>query len=453
MGQTQTFPDNFIWGTATASYQIEGAHNEDGRTDSIWDVFCRVPGNVANGDTGEIACDHYHKYADDIQLMKKLGVDSYRFSVSWNRILPDETGAINQDGVAFYNRLIDGLIAEGITPWMTFFHWDLPQYLQDKGGWENRDSVTWFTKYAATLAEMFGDRVKNFILINEPSVHAYHGHFDGTHAPGLQSKDILIKAIHHQNLAIAKSYRLLKDINPDWHIGSSYTLFPARPASDSDKDKHAATLQDQLWNGAFFDPVYKGTYPALLAEDFAAITHDDDMDALQTPLDFVGIQHYTAFYFQASDNALGAEYAPCPSHIPQTDMGWGILPDAFYDCLMRFSKMYGNPPVYITENGAAYPNDTVTDNGHVHDKGRVEHYKKYTNSVLRAITDGAAIKGYFAWSMLDNFEWGCGFDKRFGLVHVDYKTLKRTPKDSFLWYKDFIQAQRKSSISRNKLSA
>lgn len=433
----------FIWGSATASYQIEGAVKADGRGESVWDVFCRIPGKVANNDTGDVACDHYNRYREDIALMHDLGLDAYRFSIAWPRVLPQGTGAINQKGLDFYSRLVDALLEKNITPWMTLFHWDLPQALQERGGWGNRDILGWFEDYTRVMADALGDRVKNVMVINEPSTYAYHGHFDGAHAPGLQSKDLLFKAVHHQNMAIVQSYKLLKSMNSAWNVGSAYTLFPARPASNSAADVKAAAYMDALCNGAYFDPLFKGQYPDLIEKDIAHAVKDGDLKTLHTTLDFIGLQHYAPWYYQASDaNELGIAGAPCP-HARKTGMDWAVDPEAFYECLARFKDMYNNPVTYMTENGAAYP-DVVSPDGHVHDAARVQHYKDYIDAMFKVMDEGMDIRGYFAWSLLDNFEWGYGYAQRFGLIHVDYTTQKRTPKDTYYWYRDFIRTQKET---------
>jgi beta-glucosidase len=435
------WPKNFVWGTATASYQIEGAVHKDDRADSIWDVFCRRPNAIVNNDSGEIACDHYNRYEEDVTLLSQLGVTAYRFSCAWPRILPNGTGKSNSKGLDFYDRLVDRLLEHNITPWLTLYHWDLPQTLQDKGGWTNRDIVGWFSDYAEIVTDSLGDRISNFMILNEPSVVAFQGHLEGTHAPGLKNLQAYAACAHHQNLVIGTCYRSLKSKNHKWNIGSAYTHFPVRPITNTDKDNQAQRIMDALWTRAFFDPLLKGRYPEILQELFSPLLQPEDLSITQTNLDFVGIQHYAPSYAKHSpDLPLEAGFTAPPAHIKTTDMGWAVEPQAFYETLMDMKQTYGNPKVIVTENGAAYK-DTLSVQNKIEDDIRVEHYQAYTTKLNEAIENRCNIEGYFAWSFIDNFEWAWGYDKRFGLVYIDYANQqKRIPKKSFYWYADFISS-------------
>lgn len=433
------FPADFIWGTATSSFQIEGATREGGRSDSIWDTFCKVPGAVVNGETGDVACDHYHRYKDDIELLSKLGVDAYRFSCAWSRIIPTGTGAANQAGLDFYNRLIDELLAKGIEPWLTLYHWDLPQVLQDKGGWTNRDIVKWFEDYAVTVVNSVGDRVSKYMILNEPSVMAFQGHLEGSHAPGMKDRKAYAACAHHQNMVIGNTYSVLKAINPEWTVGSAYTHFPIRAITDTPENQKARVMMDAIWNRSFYDPLFKGTYPDVLAQDFAPFIKAGDIEIIRKPIDFIGIQHYCPSYAQSLPGTLlEAGFVAPPAGSKVTDMGWAVDPEGFHETLTEMKTMYGNPVVVITENGAAYADQKLAD-GSVDDQHRVQHYHDYLTQVHRAIQQGCDIRGYFAWSFMDNFEWAWGYDKRFGLVYVDYKNLERTPKTSYNWYAQVIE--------------
>ena len=436
---SSVFPEHFIWGTATAAYQIEGAAREDGRGPSIWDTFSHTPGKTKNGETGNIACDHYHRLDEDLDLIAAL-VPNYRFSISWSRILPDGLGEINQKGVDFYNHLIDGLLARGVTPWVTMYHWELPQTLQDKGGWCNRDIVAWFEYYAETLFDLFGDRVRNWIILNEPSVHSWLGHGLGFHAPGLTEEASYLSAAHNMNRVIGQIYRLMKQKNPDLNVGSSYTLLPIRPEAYDTPPLNVA-IMDAFWNRNHFDPLVLGRYPDVMAEHFAPYITAGDMELCKTDLDFVGVQHYNAIEAKRDPERVFQTFFGAKNpNTPKTDYGWTIDPDGFYECLMDFTKRYGNSiRIMVTENGAAYF-DTVED-GRSHDPRRIAFLHDYMQAMHRAISEGANIKGYFVWSLFDNFEWADGYDYRFGLIHIDYTNAqRRTPKDSYFWYRDVISA-------------
>ena len=441
------FPENFIWGAATAAYQIEGGATADGRGPSIWDVFSHTPGKTHNGDTGDVACDHYNRLDEDLDLIAGL-CKHYRFSISWTRILPGGTGDVNPAGVAFYNRLIDGLLARGVTPWITMYHWDLPQTLQDQGGWTNRDCVRWMDDYARTLLGLFSDRVKHWIILNEPSTQAFLGYGVGAHAPGLAGQDSYVACCHHMNLAIGTVYRTAKAFDPALHVGSSYVLMPVKPADDGGDD-HAVAALDALWNRNHYDPLFLGAYPDVTRDAFAPYVKDGDADVMKCALDFTGVQHYSPVYAMRDENGLFVTgFGQGPADGPKTDIGWPIDPPAFYDALMDQVARYGDHQISVTENGIALF-DQKTDEG-VNDVRSVQYYSDYIPQVLRAINDGARIDAYFAWSLMDNYEWSEGYAMRFGLIHVDYETGERTPKFSYDWY---VRVARLNGLNKTLQSA
>jgi beta-glucosidase len=436
------FPAGFVWGASTSAYQIEGAANEDGRGVSIWDVFARQPGRVANGDTGEVACDHYHRVREDIDLLSGGGFGAYRFSVAWPRVLPEGTGAVNARGLDFYDRLVDGLLAAGIAPWVCLYHWDLPQALQERGGWLNRDSASWFADYARVVAARLGDRVTHWAMFNEIGVHALFGHGIGTHAPGLTGLPNMLAAIHQQNRAQGFALTALRADLPRARLGTVLSLQPARASSEREQDGAAAARFDALWNRACIDPLLTGRYPDALAADVAGLVEAGDLAAIRQPVDFVGLNYYSPMYIAAAPNSLfGAWFGALPARMPTTHMGWPIVPEALTVQLRELRDRYGNPEVYVTENGASFT-DTVETDGAVRDPLRIAYLEAHLRAARQALREGCALRGYFVWSLLDNFEWAEGFSRRFGLVHVDFKTLKRTPKASFGWLAALIRAQR-----------
>lgn len=437
MSTTLNFPDNFIWGTATAAYQIEGAVHADGRGMSIWDSFLARPGNSVKGEDGSTACDHYNRIDEDLDLLGDMGMRHYRFSIAWPRIFPNGKPPANSAGMDFYQRLVDGLLERGITPWATLYHWDLPQALQALGGWHNRDIVGRFCDYADMVSERLGDRVDNWMIINEPSVSSLFGHGFGTHAPGLRGEDSYLKAAHHHNLVIGTVFDLLKAKKPDWSVGSTYTRMPVRGVSDSVPDDIVAGF-DAAWNGNFFDPLMLGTYPENMKERMQPHIHEGDMDAIRTDLDFVGIQHYSPVYARESQDGLfGADFAEPPGDLPRTAMGWSIEPEGFYETLATFRDRYGeDQAMIITENGIAL-RDQISADGKVHDHQRIAYYQSYIAQLHHAIADGVKVEGYFAWSLMDNLEWAEGYDMRFGLTYIDFgNKQQRIPKDSFAWFAD-----------------
>jgi beta-glucosidase len=429
------YPPNFIWGAAASSYQIEGAWNEDGKGESIWDRFSHTAGKIKNGDTGDIACDHYHRYKEDVTLMKELGLRAYRFSISWPRVLPQGRGNINKPGLDFYHHLIDELLGAGIEPWVCLYHWDLPQSLQDEGGWANRDIVYHFAHYAKFIAHEFSDKVKRWVILNEPGIVAAVGHLVGIHAPGIKDVNTFLKVSHHQLLAQGKAVQALRNINPNFEIGTALNLSPVHPISSAKEDQEAASRLDECWNRWYLDPLFKGEYPPF-AEKMINPTKED-LEVIYQPLDFLGINYYqrSLVSYDPTEPLIAARLVPKNSFL--TEMGWEIYPDGLYQIMMRLKEEYNNPVVYITENGAAF-DDKVTRNGEIQDDDRIVFLRDHMVAAYRAMKEGARFKGYLVWSIMDNFEWAEGYAKRFGLVHIDYQTLKRTLKKSARWYKQLI---------------
>ena len=435
-------PDGFVWGAATAAYQIEGAATEDGRGESVWDRFCATPGKVRNGDTGAVACDFYHRYPDDIELMRELGLDAFRFSIAWPRVLPDGRGRVNQAGLDFYDRLVDSLLAAGITPFPTLFHWDTPQVLEDAGGWPARATAEAFVEYVEVVADRLGDRITHWVTHNEPWVVAWIGHAWGEHAPGRTSETEAIAAAHHLLLSHGWATEVLRRAAPDAEVGIVLNLEHVDAASDSPADLDAAREMDGMANRWLLDPLFRGAYPTDMS--YEPPVQDGDLATISTPIDFLGVNNYFRFVVRASDNGGGPHVVKDPD-APMTDMGWEVHPESLHKLLVRVARDYAPRAMYVTENGAAFGDVRVHD-GLVHDPERTAYLEQHVDAVLRAAADGAPMKGYFAWSFLDNFEWSLGYAKRFGIVYVDYPTLERVPKDSFYWYRDLI-ASRKPAIA------
>ena len=439
--RTATFPDDFRWGAATASYQIEGAAHEDGRGESVWDRFAATPGKVRNGDSGAIACDFYNRYRDDVALMRELGLDAFRFSIAWPRVLPDGRGHVNAAGLDFYDRLVDELLAHGIEPFATLFHWDTPQALEDAGGWPVRATAEAFVEYTEAVVERLGDRVHNWMTHNEPWVCAWIGHAWGEHAPGRTSEADAVAAAHHLLLSHGWAVQAIRRASPHANVGISLNLAHAYPASHSPEDEAAAWHVDGGGNRWFLDPIFRGAYPADLLERNAIVEpliEDGDLAAIATPIDFLGVNNY--FRFVVGAGAEGPRILRDPEAL-QTDMGWEVYPDGLHALLTRVADEYAPPAIYVTENGAAF-GDVRGHDGRVHDPERTDYLQTHVDAVARAVADGVPVKGYFVWSLLDNFEWAHGYSKRFGIVYVDYPTLERVPKDSFYWYRDFIASRR-----------
>lgn len=428
-----SFPDGFLWGAATAAFQIEGATQEDGRGESIWDRFCTSPGKVAFGDTGEVACDHYHRVGEDTALMRELGLQAYRFSVAWPRILPNGTGPANTAGLDFYDRLVDELLASGIRPFLTLYHWDLPQALQERGGWGRRDIVGEFADYAAVVARRLGDRVQDWATLNEPWVSVFMGHRSGEHAPGLRDEKLALQVAHHHLLAHGAAVDALRASVPGARVGIVLNLWPHEPYHDTAEERAAAEAgwqRDAAW---FLDPLFRGTYPAEAWDAYGSLRPSvcaGDMAQIARELDFWGVNYYQRAVIGVAGRVPGSEY---------TDQGWEVHPASLEQMLVRLAREYRTPPVYITENGAAY-RDTVGADGRISDPRRTAYIESHLAAVRRAIAQGADVRGYFVWSLLDNFEWAYGYADRFGIVHVDFATQKRTIKDSGRWYARTIAA-------------
>jgi beta-glucosidase len=434
-------PCDFLWGVATSAYQIEGAVRADGRGPSIWDTFAARPGTIANGDTGEIACDFYHRYRDDIALMRTLGVDVFRFSVAWPRILPAGRGRVNAAGLDFYDRLVDELLAAGIQPFVTLFHWDLPQALEDAGGWPERATAEAFAIYAEIVARRLGDRVRLWTTHNEPYCASWLGYVTGEFAPGRTDLAAGAAAAHHILLSHGLAAAAIRRECATAQLGIVLDSWPQDPATDDERDVAAARAADGIRNRLFFDPVLLGRYPADVLEQLgraAPPVRDGDLATIATPLDFLGINNYSRNLVRAGDDGQPEVVAPTG---PLTDMGWEIHPPGLYEVLMRLDHDYGAPPLIVTETGAAFP-DRRRAGGAIDDADRIAYLDAYLGAVLDAIADGADVRGHLVWSLLDNFEWSEGYAKRFGLVHVDYATLERTPKASFVWYRDTIARSR-----------
>lgn len=433
----------FTWGVSTSSYQIEGANQADGRSPCIWDHFCRQPFVIIDGSDGSVACDHYHRYQTDVNLIAELGVSAYRFSTAWPRIIPNGTGKVNSRGLDFYERLVDALLAKAIDPWVCLYHWDLPQALQERGGWANRDMQYWFTDYAMTVCEKLHDRVKHIALINEHNVIAWLGHLMGVCAPGLKNEPLSFKVAHHLNLTQGYALATLRHEFPDLQLGTIVSLSRTKARRDTPEDQLAADYLDLLWNDCFLDPVFHGHYPKALTEFIAPYIQQHDMAMIKQPLDFLGVNYYTTSYAQQPDKPgsqfMGQLTSMClpPPNVKLTDMCWEIDASGFYDLLMRLKNKYDNPTVFITENGAAFA-DNHLNNGTIQDQDRIDFYQSYINAMQHARRDGANIQGFFAWTLLDNFEWGQGYSKYFGLVHIDRATMKRTPKASYYWLQNLV---------------
>jgi len=451
MDNTIKFPKDFIFGAATASYQIEGAWNEDGKGESIWDKFTHKKGKIKNNDTGDTACNHYHLYKDDVKIMKKIGLDAYRFSLSWPRILPEGRGKLNQKGIDFYNKLIDELLKAKITPYITLFHWDLPQKLQDDiGGFKSRDCAKYFADYAEVAVKEFGDRVKNWITLNEPSAYAIMGHLFGKHAPGVKNIKTGINCIHHLLLAHGMACKAMKNYNNKLNVGITINLYPIHPLTQSKKDIKASLIADSFMNKMYLDPIFKGKYPKEILKKiwfFKPKINSGDMEIISTKIDFLGINNYTrekaVYSFMMPFLHFKIKGFEFPNEeyekngIQYTCMGWEVYPDSLYELLIRIKNEYGNIKTIITENGASFKDEVI--NGKIKDYKRKDYLEKYIAGMYKALKEGANIKGYFVWTLLDNFEWSEGYTKRFGIVYVNHNTQERIIKNSGLWYADFIK--------------
>jgi beta-glucosidase len=441
------YPDGFRFGAATAAYQVEGAARTDGRGESIWDRFAHTPGRVARDETGDVACDHYNRWRSDLDLMASLGIESYRFSIAWPRVLPEGDGEVNQAGLRFYRELAEGLVERGIEPIATLYHWDLPQALQDRGGWAARDTAKRFAEYASLVADALGDVVSEWITINEPWVVAFQGHAHGTKAPGLRSWPTALCVSHHTLLAHGLGVQALRAAGSGHRAAITLNLAPILSAGKMPGDNLAAVRMDGHMNRWFLDPVLRGEYP----EDMLGLyerrcgpldwIQDGDLDVISERTDFLGVNYYAPMRVRADAwrDPIGVRQAP-PGP-PTTAMGWEVAPTGLRDILARIRDEYGDIPIAITENGASYEDPPAT-NGHVKDRERTAYIESHLEAVRQAIDDGVRVERYLVWSFLDNFEWEWGYDKRFGIVHVNFETQVRTPKESSLWYRDYIARAR-----------
>jgi len=444
------FPRDFVWGSVTAAYQIEGGWNEDGKGESVWDRFSSNPRNIEDGQPGTVTCDHYHRYTEDVKLMADLGLKNYRLSLSWPRILPQGTGAVNKPGLAFYDRLIDELLAKNITPWVTLFHWDLPQALQDQGGWANRKTVDAYAAYTDVVTRHFGGRVKHWMTHNEPWVHAFCGHQFGAHAPGLKDLKTTLAAAHHILLSHGRAVPIVRANVPGAQVGIVHNLEWIEPASDREEDIAAAQRHDGAFNRWFLDATQKGRYPGDLVAWYGPgllpDIHPGDMEAMAVPTDFLGVNYYTRRLMAHDPAGRGTEgrtfLAAKQIYRPFVPRGhfdeWEMQPEGLFRLLVKLRKDYGDLPIYISENGTSLPDAPGAD-GEVHDPIRVRYLARHTAAIHEALREGVDVRGYFVWSFMDNYEWGFGFTKRFGIVHVDYATQKRTVKDSGRWYAQVIR--------------
>lgn len=442
---TRSFPEGFVWGASTAAYQVEGAWNEDGKGENVWDHFAHTPGRIANGDTGDVACDHYHRMPDDVAMMKSLGFKGYRFSIAWSRILPEGVGRVNPKGLDFYDRLVDQLGKAGILANATLNHWDIPQALQERGGWANRDSADWFADYARIVFDRLGDRVAMWATHNEPVVTSQVGYGSGVFAPGLADQSLGYQAAHHLNLAHGKAVQVFRAGAHKGRIGIVLDMHNLIPASDRHEDRLAWHRSIESSQGMFFQPIFEGSYPEYLLEwlgPVAPVMHADDLKTIHQPLDFLGHNYY--FSSEVSYSASGGLLKAAQRQITlpsmgYTEVGWGIHPAGLRNVLLRIKSVVGSLPIYITENGCAVQDHAHAD-GYVEDRERVNYLRQHLIELHKAIEDGVNVRGYFVWSLMDNFEWASGYTPRFGIVRVDYPTQRRIPKLSARWYSEVIAA-------------
>ena len=441
--RTTTFPASFVWGAATSSYQVEGAWNEDGKGESIWDRFAHTPGRIEDGSSGDVAADQYHRYREDAAIIRDLGLGAYRFSVSWPRIFPDASGAVNRAGLDYYDRLVDALLEHGITPFPTLYHWDLPQWVQDRDGWADRAIIPAFSRYAETVAGALSDRVTNWTVLNEPFIFVFDGLQWGRHPPGIRDEALALRASHVVNLAQADAARAIRAVRGGLAIGSAFSTDPAYPVSDDPDDVAAAERAHAFANVWFLDPLLKGTYPVAFLDQERVLAGMDirpgDFESMATTLDFLGINNYSRIMigFDPDEPHRGIRRSSGPG--PRTGFDWEIHPGAIHAILRRIDRDYGRPAIYITENGCAYPTAPGPD-GRVRDVERIAYYEAHLGQVVRAIDEGCDIRGYFAWSLLDNFEWLAGFAQRFGIVWCDFDNdQQRIVKDSGHWLRDLIR--------------
>lgn len=448
----RSFPEEFKWGVATSAYQIEGAVAEDGRGESIWDVYSHTPGRVLNGDNGDIAADHYHRFREDVALMKELGVDSYRFSVSWPRVIPRGCGEVNKAGIEFYRKLVEALVEVEIEPMVTLYHWDLPQALHESGGWLDHRSVAWFTNYAKVMKESLGDLVDLWTTLNEPFCSAFLGYGSGGHAPGLSDAGSSYVAAHHHLLAHHEALTAMRamDGSRTSSYGAAPNLVPKWPASNSPEDLDAADRGNIQMMRLFLDGIFYGTYPDLIREfherfSVADVIDVDELAEKCQPSDFLGVNYYNVVMAKFAPGMPDRTVMPGVDELdlfapagPTTDMGWAVTPEGLVKVLDWLKDEYPPIPIYVTENGAAYPDDVLDERGVVEDQDRIEYLRLHIDAMHQAIENGVNLAGYYVWSLLDNFEWSYGYSKKFGLIRVDPKTLERRMKKSGLWYRDFL---------------
>ena len=438
-----TFPKGFLWGTATAAYQIEGGWSEDGKGESIWDRFAHSPGRIAEGSTGDIACDSYHRYAEDVRIMKELGFPAYRFSISWPRVLPDGRGRVNTKGLDYYKGLVDLLLKSDILPVVTAYHWDLPQKLQDKGGWANRDITDCYEEYVQILFKELGDRVPYWITLNEPWVSAFIGHWQGVHAPGMRDFPTALLVSHHLLLSHGKAVQAHRSMGLKSKIGITLVLTPGYAASQQPEDALAAQHYDGFCNRWFLEPVFKGAYPVEMWDWYSRRMpmpdiRPADLSTISSGVDFLGLNNYFAHQLQEDPSRFPLELRESPVGEYRTEMGWGINPEAIFDLLVRVQRDCPGTDIIITENGASF-RDMISSFGKVEDPLRINYLRTYLTQVHRAIEAGVRVKGYFVWALMDNFEWAHGFSQRFGLVYTEYSTQRRIIKDSGRWYSEAVR--------------
>jgi beta-glucosidase len=441
------FAEDFRWGVSTSSYQIEGASKEGGRSESIWDRFCSEPGRIRDGSSGAVACDHYHRWPQDLDLGQSLGVNAYRFSLAWPRVIPTGRGAVNAAGLDFYDRLVDGMLARGLQPWATLYHWDLPQVLQEQGGWTNRDTVAAYLEFTDAATRRLGDRVKHWITHNEPWCSCMMGYWEGVHAPGGTSLKDALQANHHVLLSHGQAVPLIRANSPGAQVGITLSLHPIEPATDSVVNLAAVKRHDGLRNRWFLDPLYGRGYPADMLDllgDAVPQMQPDDLQQIANPVDFLGVNYYFPEIVEDASDEQGANASPTRTRlverhgVERTAFGWEVSPQGLVDLLTRLHRDYAPATVYITENGSTYEDELQRD-GTVPDTQRLSYLVRHLAAVRQAIAEGVPIKGYFAWSLLDNFEWAEGYLRRFGLAYVDYPTQQRVLKASGHWYRRFLQ--------------
>lgn len=455
LGKMPLFPEGMLFGAATSAYQIEGHVGDDGRGASIWDVFAHKRGRIYNNENGDQACEHYTRFKNDVSIMSRIGLDAYRFSISWPRILPEGRGAVNRKGLDFYDRLVDELLIAGIRPFATLFHWDFPyQLYRENGGFEKRSTARYFADYAEIVADKLGDRVKDWITLNEPWVHSTLGYILGTHAPGKKTPIYWGRTVHNQLLAHAMAMERIKAASPASRVGITLNISPPHPAGNAAINKSVVGIADQFQNRVFLDPLFKGEYPEQLMRKLSLFwpdVSDEDMALISRPMNFLGINLYSrsrVFYapwvpflgaWLKQNRMPNKEYIK--NGVRYTSMGWEVYPEALYETLINIRDNYGNVPVFVTENGAAYTDEPI--DYRVHDDARVQFLYEYINQAARAAEEGCDLRGYFVWSLMDNFEWAEGYRKQFGIVHVDFETQRRTIKDSGYWYKDLILSNKR----------